>query len=244
MKKIALLIMIPLFLFSDWNFYRGYTSYLNRRAKYCSNSFFKADTNRKIVALTFDDGPMRKTPRIMRVLSETKTPATFFLIAKNINRRYAKLFKNRLFSVGMHTYSHRNFDHYSQKTVNRDFQKAIARFKKYGLDYHLFRPAYGVANYKVKSSVERFGLKSILWSNDTKDWSRSRSYKRVIKRLTAGDIILMHDHATSPRKLRQLIDAIHKKGFKIVPLNEILKYRSAYPLKRVEKFAKINQKGK
>src|SRR4051812_30486353 len=47
---------------------------------YCSS-----DTTEKKIAITFDDGPHSiYTPRVLSLLAESNTPATFFVIGKNI----------------------------------------------------------------------------------------------------------------------------------------------------------------
>ncbi len=227
--KILLSFFIFLEIVSAWNLYPSYPNYLKRRSKYIKNFFFKANTTSKVVALSFDDGPNYKTKKLMKILEKYKVPATFFLIGKNLRKKYDKLYKNPLFDVGMHSLRHRNFDHYSYKIIKKDFAKTITLFKKHNLNTSLFRPPYGVVNQKVSRALKEFRLKGILWSNDTNDWSKRRSYKRVISHLNSGDIILLHDHSTSPKNLESLIINIQKKGFKIVPLKYLLKYKSSYP---------------
>jgi len=224
--KIAILLLITVFL-NGWNLYPKYPRYLKKRKPLLSEFFFKANTQSKIIALTFDDGPTPRTKRLMKVLKKYQIPATFFLIGKNLRRRYDKLYQNPLFSVGMHSYNHRNFDRLSYKRVKWDFKKAIKLFKKHHLPTNLFRPPLGVVNKKVLKAMKRFELKPILWSNDTNDWDRRyRNYKKVVKNLSSGDIILLHDHSTSPRKLERLIQDINRSGFKIVPLNRLLEFNS------------------
>ena len=51
---------------------------------YDKDVFYKAVTNEKVIALTFDDGPHPKyTGEILDVLSEFGVKATFFVIGKN-----------------------------------------------------------------------------------------------------------------------------------------------------------------
>lgn len=228
--KISLLF---LFIFASfgwsWNLYPSYPRYLKRHSKYVKNFFFKAKTNDKIVALTFDDGPNYHTRRLMKVLKKYQTPATFFLIGKNLSKKYDNLFKEALFDVGMHSFYHSHFNRISQKRVDKDFKKAIRVFKKHGLSTNLFRPPFGTVDKKVSNAIKKFGLNAIMWSNDTNDWSKKKSYSKVIKNLSAGDIILMHDHSTSPKNLEKLIKSIKKRGFKIVPLRELIKNSTLYP---------------
>ena len=130
----------------------------------------------------------------------------------------------------MHTYSHKNYDKLSQKEIDFYLDKMMQRFRAYNIKTNIFRLAYGVVNKKLAYALQQRNLVPILWSSDTNDYSKKyRSYKKVLKRLSPGDIILMHDHATKPDELEQLIFGIQMKGYKIVPLKEILKYPSKYP---------------
>ena len=46
----------------QWNLYPSYYRHLHRMPKSLSSHiFFKANTTEKVVALTFDDGPLAKT---------------------------------------------------------------------------------------------------------------------------------------------------------------------------------------
>src|ERR1700691_6482879 len=50
-------------------------------------SVHRGPRNRKAIALTFDDGPSESTPRILDLLHKYQTPATFFEIGANVERR-------------------------------------------------------------------------------------------------------------------------------------------------------------
>ena len=228
-KKIIALIAITLFA-KAWNLYPTYPNYLKKRASLIKYFYFKAQTPQKIVALSFDDGPNKHTKEIMQVLNYYNAPATFFLIGKNIKKNSYKLYQNPLFSVGMHTFNHDNFDKISPKKIDQDFAKNIATFNKNHLNTSFFRPAYGVVNSSIVKNLKTHNIKAILWSNDTFDWDKKRrSFKRVVNNLKSGDIILMHDHATKPAELANLIEDIKAKGFKIVSLEELMRYKSTSP---------------
>ncbi len=215
---------------ASWHLYPTYPKYLKKRGDLIRSFYFKADTKHKIVALTFDGGPNKHTPKIMAVLNKYKVPATFFLIGKNIRQNSYKLYQNKLFDTGMHSAAHANFDKISPKAVMDDFAKTIAIFQKNHLDHKLFRPPYGVVNKAVVNSALKYHIKGVLWSNDTFDWDKKRrSHKAALEHLGPGDIILMHDHATKPAELEALIRGIQTKGYKIVSLKELMKHRSQYP---------------
>ncbi len=228
MKKTLIFIIFTLSTLNAWNLYPTYPKYLQKRKNLLKDFYLKANSNKKIVALTFDDGPNKNTKALIDILKKSNTPATFFLIAKNIKKDSYKLYQNSLLSTGMHTFNHKNFDKLNKDEIDKDFRKTIITFQKNHINYSYFRPAYGVINKNIVSNLKKYNIKAILWSNDTMDWSKKyRSYNKVLENLNNGDIILMHDHATSPKELQNLIKQIRLKGFKIVKLDELLKYPSS-----------------
>src|SRR6185369_12655771 len=71
--------------------------------------FVRGASDRKIVALTFDDGPdPRYTPRILDILKQHNVPATFFLCGKSVrlNPNLARRIASEGHTVGNHTFSH------------------------------------------------------------------------------------------------------------------------------------------
>ena len=57
----------------------------------CQGVFFRGETNEKIVALTFDDGPHPVyTPRVLNILERFDIKATFFLIGREV-RSYPEI---------------------------------------------------------------------------------------------------------------------------------------------------------
>ncbi|QQK81470.1 polysaccharide deacetylase family protein [Salicibibacter cibi] len=48
------------------------------------NMVDRIDTDEKVVALTFDDGPNQKVPELLALLDEYSVPATFFLVGRDI----------------------------------------------------------------------------------------------------------------------------------------------------------------
>ncbi|PIF01756.1 MAG: polysaccharide deacetylase, partial [Propionibacterium sp.] len=63
---------------------------------------------KKIIFLTFDDGPSSLTPKILDVLKAEKVPATFFVLGKEAPKNKSTL--RRMIAEGhavtIHSYSH------------------------------------------------------------------------------------------------------------------------------------------
>lgn len=75
------------------------------------------DPNKKIIYLTFDDGPSPLTDKVLDILKENGVKATFFLIGNQIkeNESTVKRIYNEGNSIGLHTYTHKNRKIYSSE---------------------------------------------------------------------------------------------------------------------------------
>ena len=70
---------------------------------------YPPDENKKVIYLTFDDGPSKKdTPKVLDVLKKYNVDATFFVIGKNAekNPEILKRMVREGHSVACHSYSH------------------------------------------------------------------------------------------------------------------------------------------
>jgi len=64
---------------------------------------------KKVIYLTFDDGPLSGTRNILKVLEKERVKATFFLVGKHIEKEYAlfKILRHSPYAfIANHTYSH------------------------------------------------------------------------------------------------------------------------------------------
>ena len=218
---------------AQWNLYPSYGRALCRLSPSLKHAFFfKAAMNRKVVALTFDDGPLKRTPALLRFLRQRRVPATFFLLAPQINRHNAHLYDDPLFTVGLHSYHHINYRKASRKKTRRELDRALKHMRRYGLDPYYFRPPYGMVSRTLQRELHARNLQGVLWSLDTQDWNgrRGARFRRsVLRSLSPGSVLLMHDQSVSLRDLGRLIDGIYAKGYTIVPLRELVRLGSRYP---------------
>jgi len=233
LKKFIFFI-IPLLIFANsFNLNKNYIRYLNKKPKkLLKNYFFKANTNKKQVALTFDDGPSFKSYKLTKMLKKANIKATFFLIAKKLNKTNAAYYKNGLFDVGIHSYSHKFYNKLSYKEILQDIKKAKNRFYKVKLFTNYFRTPYGIIDYKSNLAISKSGLKNILWNIDSKDYMGLKGKKfitNIVNSITPGSIILMHEQTTSIKDLSILINLLRKKGYKFVKISQILQYKNILP---------------
>jgi peptidoglycan/xylan/chitin deacetylase (PgdA/CDA1 family) len=191
-----------------------------------------ADTERKVVALTFDDGPSEYTDRYLDVLREKEVPATFFEIGQEMPGREATM--RRILregdEIGDHTENHVEDPGYSQIAT------AAERIKAYtGFQPCLFRPPGGAENQTVIDTAGSLGLKTITWDVDPRDWSlpgTSEIYSNIVDNAKPGAIILMHDGG-GPRDetlaaLPEIIDTLRARGYGFETVSALLGDKMLY----------------
>ena len=191
-----------------------------------------AATERKVVALTFDDGPSEYTDRYLDVLREKDVPATFFEIGQEMPGREATM--RRILAegdeIGDHTENHVEDPGYEQIAT------AAERIKAYtGFQPCLFRPPGGAEDSTVIETAGSLGLKTITWDVDPRDWSlpgTSAIYSNIVDNAKPGAIILMHDGG-GPRDetlaaLPGIIDTLRARGYGFETVSSLLGDKMLY----------------
>jgi peptidoglycan/xylan/chitin deacetylase (PgdA/CDA1 family) len=200
-------------------------------------SLWKGSKERKAIAITFDDGPMKDfTPRLLDLLKSEKVPAAFFLIGKNIagNEAEVKRMVNEGHVIGNHSYSHTFWFSLNKSDVMfSDMKKCDEEIlRATGKKPRFFRPPYGVINPMVKKAIEKGNYDCIGWSirtYDTKAKNAELLLQKSLKNLSNGDIILFHDWGKfTIGILSDFITEVRARGFEIVGLDELLKTKAYY----------------
>ncbi len=91
------------------------------------------NTDKKVIFLTFDDGPLAGTTNVLKVIQQEKVPATMFMVSKHIlmNKKiYKKAMKNPYAIVANHTYSHANGRYRKFYSNIKNLSKDIKRSDK------------------------------------------------------------------------------------------------------------------
>lgn len=191
-------------------------------------------TGRKWVALTFDDGPHAEfTPKFIELLKSKNVRATFFLIGPNVEQHpdLAKQLVDNGFELGNHTSKHLYLSKQSPEKVREELVSTSDAIKNAtGANVSIMRPPYGAANPMVQKICEEMGLKIITWSIDTDDWRKTTNEDQmtsnVMKNVTDGSIILMHDrYEKSFNTTAQIIDKLRAQGYEFATVSELLGFK-------------------
>lgn len=193
------------------------------------------DINKKVVALTFDDGPSKYTDELLDILKENDAVATFFVIGNKVDIYSETLIKaiNNGNEIGNHSYNHKwltkvnNDELIDQITKTQDIIYKKTKYRPIN-----FRPTYGSINNNMR---EKINLNIVLWSVDTMDW-KYKSVDKIVYRATKNtkdlDIILMHDiKKRTIEAVKKIIPILKEQGFEFVTIEElqqIKKLRNIY----------------
>ena len=185
----------------------------------------KIDLNKKIVALTFDDGPGPYTSRLIDILNNNKAHATFFMLGKNLpiyKDEVKKAYDNKM-EIGYHSYNHNNFKRQKLETIVEEFNESNETLKSItGDTFHLIRPPYGSINEKIKESLD---ASFILWNVDTEDWRhKNTDYLKdyVLEKVKDGDIILFHDiHKSSVDAIEKILPYFYVERYQVVTVSSL-----------------------
>lgn len=195
------------------------------------------DKKKKMVALTYDDGPSRYTPAILKTLKANNSVATFFVVGNRVPA-YKSTVK-KAFAQGCeianHTYSHRTLPALSTSAIKSQIARTNKAVKKItGKSPRLLRAPGGAVGSRVRAAA---GMPLIQWSVDTLDWktrSASRTVRAVLNHVKDGDIILMHDlHYCTAVASKTIIPRLVKKGYQLVTVSELAECRGGMKKGRI-----------
>lgn len=163
---------------------------------------------RKMIYLTFDDGPIPEvTPRLLDLLDSYGIKATFFMVGDNV-RKYPELYREVLrrgHRVGNHTMHHLQGMHENCGRYVADVAEAAGY-----IESDLFRPPHGwLKKSQRKALLERY--KIVMYDLVTRDYSKrldaAQVFRNVRRYARPGSIVVFHD---SLKSLPRLFDALPK----------------------------------
>ncbi len=209
--------------------YGSFVTYY-RFEKFGATNPKQVDTTAPMVALTFDDGPNPEyTGRILQVLEENYSHASFFVVGSNAEK-YPELLQDIIASgneIGNHTFSHANLTEIDSAEVESEIDRVNRVVKRAtGEIATVIRPPYGAYNEAVLNRLEQ---PVVLWDLDTEDWD-SRNAQMIVDNIVAnvedGDIILMHDiYSSTAEAVELLIPKLKEMGYQVVSVSEMARYK-------------------
>ena len=155
------------------------------------------ETNQKVVALTFDDGPTKNVNQILPLLDKYNAKATFFLIGEEIEKHpeEAKKIVEAGHQIGNHTYSHNRMVFKTPSYIKEEIQKTDQLIQKAGYKGEIdFRPPNGKKLVGLPYYLNKHNRDTITWNIEPDSYYTNASDKvnYVKENIKPGSIILMH----------------------------------------------------
>jgi peptidoglycan/xylan/chitin deacetylase (PgdA/CDA1 family) len=195
------------------------------------------ETEKKLVALTIDDGPDPETTlEILDVLKHHHAKATFFLITSHISGNEEIV--AQIVSQGHELGNHMTHDEPSIKLSKTDFMTKFNEADKILSEFaevHWFRPGSGLYNAAMIRYLanEKRGYVCVLGSVyplDVAIPSSSFAAKFILWNIKPGAIIILHDRGKRGKRtiqtLKRILPELNRQGYKIVSLAELYSNRS------------------
>jgi peptidoglycan/xylan/chitin deacetylase (PgdA/CDA1 family) len=187
-------------------------------------------------SLTYDDGPGKSTTdQILKNLVDRKMPATFFMLAKQVEAYPAAAL--RLKDAGMdlasHSYTHAQLTKVGTVQLEREIgtSKRVIE-SKLDTQVKLFRLPYGagVSAGNVRAKIAEHGMVHVFWNVDTLDWQDKNPQSimtRTLKQMQASPknsgIVLFHDiHSQSVIASTLLMDHFNKEKLNVCTVQGVV----------------------
>lgn len=204
--------------------YLDFTHLLDQ--KYTNEDGYQYSSDKKTIAITFDDGPSSKyNAEFLNVLEKNKAHGTFFMVGTMMQSCQKCVLDtyNSGNEVASHTYNHINMKKNSIEEVNENIKKTDDLYYKITGDHIRYvRPPYGAYN---KTNLENVDYPLILWNIDPEDWRYHDAEKivnHVMENVSDGSIILMHElYETSLEALEILLPKLYAEGYQVVSVGEL-----------------------
>lgn len=212
------------------------------------------ETPKKMIALTFDDGPnSANTAKILDLLEEYDAKATFFVCGSNVTVNTRGVLRRAITlgcEIGNHTLSHKDMKTLSEEELLKEIGKTNEKVALHsGTDYQckVYRPPYGNINLSAMNKLydNEIYMYSVHWSSDSLDWEYQNRYKKgeitreaavqgafdtIVRETAEGTVILMHDiHEITPDILKLVLEKYTAEGYTFVTVSELFGFEDNAP---------------
>jgi peptidoglycan/xylan/chitin deacetylase (PgdA/CDA1 family) len=182
---------------------------------------------RKVVYITFDDGPSQYTDQLLDILKQHEAKATFFMIGRQLNEHpdaVKRLVKEGSYP-GLHSMTHNyNKLYKSGSSANfvNEFKKEQKMVEKLiGYTPYLIRAPYGSSpqiGESFRGDIAAAGFKMWDWTTDSLDWNLPGQPDKIVARVSNSvhrdkEVILMHEREQTVQALPRIMKLLEERGY-------------------------------
>lgn len=210
------------------------TIYITFFGTYKKHSLYKTleKTDRRIIAITFDDGPVDSTLDLLDSLSEVGIKAAFFVIGEEASKRPDVL--QRIVQEG-HIVGNHSWDHPHALGLRRkgfienqiDKTNTIIKANT-GKQAQYVRAPFGESTPYSDFVIRQNNMIPVHWTLSFTDWKRSFTTEDLTRRfreIDRSEVILLHDRAYQTPEMRkalvQAIQELQQRGYEFVTLDQV-----------------------
>ena len=196
---------------------------------------------KKLAALTFDDGPNTvTTPQVLEKLAKYGVIASFFVVGDNITPESERVMKKAAemgCEINNHSRTHSVMPKQSpqQMRAETDFTSGIIE-RVTGKAPRFFRPPYIAVSEAMFESIPLTFIAGI----GAEDWldevSAEERAQRILDAVKDGDIILLHDmegNTATVNALDTIIPELISRGFELVTVGGLFAAKGVTPKRGV-----------
>jgi len=191
-----------------------------------------AGSEKREIALTFDDGPGPYTPGVLAALRRAHAPGTFFEVGFMLRWFHASTsaIVSRGDPIGDHTELHLPMSELPVSDQRNELLDQAAAISQYGAPFpRLFRPPYGVYDAATLALLHKYRMLMVMWTVDSSDYLRpgvASIVHTVLAGARPGAIILMHDAGGDREQtieaLPKIVHALRARRYRLVTVPRLL----------------------
>lgn len=231
-KKVILsFALILLLLFTGYGLFQISKS---RTFQFFGEIVPRVETNEKVVALTFDDGPTEYTKDVLNNLEGKNIKATFFVVGSELEKKpeIGKAIALAGHELANHSYSHQRMWFKSQSFIAEEIEKTNTLIRETGYtgDIH-FRPPYGKKIIGLPWYLSKNNITTIMVDVEPDTYGSDADFlvEYTLENTKPGSIILLHPFCETCNGQREaiseLIEGLQTKGYRFVTVSELLAYK-------------------
>lgn len=198
----------------------------------------RIETQDKLVALTFDDGPSDRTDEILGILDDAGVKATFFLNGNCMEEfpDETRQIVETGHQIGNHTFSHVRMLFLPPSRIADEIERTDNLIRAAGFEGDIrFRPPHGKKLVLLPYYLQQRGMTTVMWDLEPNsfpevDASAEGISRYVVDNAKPGSIILLHvmydKKGHSLDAIPGIVSGLKEKGYSFVTVNELMSYNS------------------
>ncbi|HKM34152.1 MAG TPA: polysaccharide deacetylase family protein [Lachnospiraceae bacterium] len=190
--------------------------------------------NKKLIALTFDDGPNTGTSmEVLDILAKHQVKASFFLIGNLITKETIPVILREVemgCEIHNHSWTHPFMNKMTEEEIRQEIIKTSEKIIEItGKEPRFFRPPFIEVNDLMYDVIDM----PFICGQGVEDWvphvSAEERAKRVLDQAVDGSIVLLHDlqgNINTVEALDTIIPELKKREFEFVTVSELFEKKN------------------